>query len=327
VVSTIVKVRLAETAALLHASVAVQCAVITRVAPQPGTLLSSTYTGVTAPLQISLALALAFQVASAVVLPVPSHSTLSLAGGVRLGSVVRTIVKVRLAETAALLHASVAVQCAVITRVAPQPGTLLSSTYTGVTAPLQISLALALAFQVASAVVLPVPSHSTLSLAGGVRLGSVVSTIVKIRLAETAALLHASVAVQCAVITRVAPQPGTLLSSTYTGVTAPLQISLALAPAFQVASAVVLPVPSHSTLSLAGGVRLGSVVSTIVKVRLAETAASFLASVAVQCAVITRVAPQPGTLLSSTYTGVTAPLQISLALAPAFQVASAVVLP
>src|SRR5206468_9965813 len=135
----------------------------------------------------------------------------------------------RPARPAALLPASVAVPCRRSSGLAPQPGTLLSSTYTGVTAPLQISLALAPAFQVASAVVLPVPSHSTLSLAGGVRLGSVVSTIVKVRLAETAAVLHASAAVQCAVITRVAPQPGTLLSSTYTGITAPLQISLALA--------------------------------------------------------------------------------------------------
>src|SRR5204863_8643983 len=133
-----------------------------------------------------------------------------------------------LAESAAFLPASVSVQCAVIPPVPTRRSSVLSSTYTGVTAPLQMSLALAPAFQVASAVVLPVPSHSTLSLAGGVRLGSVVSTIVKVRLAETAALLHASVAVQCAVITRVAPQPGTLLSSTYTGVTAPLQMSLAL---------------------------------------------------------------------------------------------------
>src|SRR5204863_6898511 len=130
-----------------------------------------------------------------------------------------------------LLHPSAAVQCAVITRVAPQPGTLLSSTYTGVTAPLQLSFPTRRSSDLASAVVLPVPSHSTLSLAGGVRLGSVVSTIVKVRLAETAGRLHAWVAVQCAVITRVAPQPGTLLSSTYTGVTAPLQMSLALAPA------------------------------------------------------------------------------------------------
>src|SRR5258706_1095918 len=81
--------------------------------------------------------------------------------------------------------------------------------------PLQISLALAPAFQVASAVVLPVPSHSALSSAGVQTLANVVSPILNVQLAQTAELLHASVAVQCALITRVAPQPGALLSSTY----------------------------------------------------------------------------------------------------------------
>ncbi len=74
-------------------------------------------------------------------------------------------------------------------------------------------------------------------------------------------MLHASVAVQWALITRVAPQPATLLSSTYTGVAAPLHTSLALAPFFQSSKAARLPAPSHSTVLSAGAVTTGAVVS------------------------------------------------------------------
>src|SRR6185503_795907 len=131
-----------------------------------------------------------------------------------------------------------------------------------------MSLAVAAFFQVLNALVLPEPSHSSVALDGGVRLGAAVSTIVKVLLAEVVVLLHASVAVQCAVTTRVLPHPGPLLSSTYIGVTAPLQMSLAVAAFFQVLNALVLPEPSHSSVALAGGVRLGAAVSTIVKVLL-----------------------------------------------------------
>ena len=96
--------------------------------------------------------------------------------------------------------------------------------------------------------------------------GLVVSSIVKVLLAEVPVLPQASVEVQWAVITRVPPQPGVLLSSTYVGVDAPLQVSLALAPFFQVFKAVVLPAPSHSTIWLAGAVTVGGVVSLTVMV-------------------------------------------------------------
>src|SRR5204863_3675455 len=113
-------------------------------------------------------------------------------------------------------------------------------------------------------------------------------------LAESAAFLPASVSVQCAVIPPVPTRRSSVLSSTYTGVTAPLQMSLALAPAFQVASAVVLPVPSHSTLSLAGGVRLGSVVSTIVRAEVPTSALLSRREVVCRLALDTHDAPQPG---------------------------------
>src|SRR5437879_3187088 len=103
-----------------------------------------------------------------------------------------------------------------------------------------------------------------------VSVGPVLSLIVKVRETDVPVLPQASAAVQCALITRVAPQPATLLSSTYTGVAAPLQASLALAPLFQLLSAARLPAPSHSTVLSAGAVTTGGVSSSTVMVWLHE---------------------------------------------------------
>src|SRR6266851_3591166 len=130
--------------------------------------------------------------------------------------------------------------------------------------------------------------------------GPVLSWIVKVRVTEVPRLPQASVAVQCALITRVEPQPAVLLSSTYVALAVPLQISLALAPLFQLFRAARLPAPSHSTVLSEGAVTTGAVVSWIVKVRVAELELLPRASATVQCALTTRVAPQPGVLLSST---------------------------
>src|SRR6266446_803426 len=298
VLSLIVKVLLPEVPVLLQASVEVQWALITTVPPQPGVLLSCTYTGAAVVPQVSLALAPLFQAFRAAVLPAPSHSTVTSAGAVTSGGVLSLIVKVLLPEVPVLLQASVEVQWALITTVPPQPGVLLSCTYTGAAVVPQLSLALAPLFQAFRAAVLPAPSHSTVTSAGAVTSGGVLSLIVKVLLPEVPVLLQASVEVQWALITTVPPQPGVLLSCTYTGAAVVPQVSLALAPLFQAFRAAVLPAPSHSTVTSAGAVTSGGVLSLIVKVLLPEVPVLLQASVEVQCAWITMVPPQPGVLLS-----------------------------
>src|SRR5580765_5992644 len=98
-------------------------------------------------------------------------------------------------------------------------------------------------------------------LLGAVTTCGTVSWIVKVLLKDVPVFPHASVAVQWAVITRVAPHPGTLLSSTYTGLAAPLHVSNALAPPCHAVNAAPFPAPSHSTMVLLGAVTTGGVVS------------------------------------------------------------------
>ena len=178
------------------------------------------------------------------------HSTVTLAGQAMLGLVVSTIVIVWLHD-AEWPQPSMTVQVRVMTPVFPQAAANASLLET-VTLP---HASLPVAEPVVAGVV--GSPHSTVTLAGQLIVGFVVSTMV-IVCTHVAVWLQASVAVQVRVITPVFPQPGANESA------------LLIVTLPQVSDPVAVPVAAgdvdepHSTVASSGHWIVGTVVSTIV---------------------------------------------------------------
>ena len=202
------------------------------------------------------------QSANSVPLPLPSHSTVrSEAATSILGGVVSSIVKVAVVVLE-LLHSSVAVKVTVAEPVAPQSSESPLKSLLQVT-PEHASEAVApplFANQSFNSVVLPVPSHSTVSSEASVMAGAVVSSMVKVAVVDEL-LPDGSVTVKITVAEPVAPQ-SSLKAVKSLDQTIP-QASEAWAPpldANQLLRSVVFPVPSHSTVrSDASVVMLGAI--------------------------------------------------------------------
>ena len=148
------------------------------------------------------------------------------------------------------------------------------------------------------AVVLPAPSHSTVSsVAPAVRVGAVVSSMVNVAVVD-AALPQSSVAVK---ITSMAPVPAQVKAKSWKlldHVTLPQRSVAAPAPPLatsQAFSSSVLPRPSHSVVtSVALLAMLGGVVSLTVKVAVVVEELP-LPSVTVKVTCSDSESPQPGT--------------------------------
>ena len=264
-------------------------------------------TSVTAPPQLSVALAVAAQVATVAAL---KHSIVSdAAGTVITGGVLSSTVK-SLVAVDTFPQTSVAVNVTVIVWLQfPVGGVYVG---TSVTAPPQLSVALAVAAQVATVAAL---KHSIVSdAAGTVITGGVLSSTVK-SLVAVDTFPQTSVAVNVTVIVWLQfPVGGVYVG---TSVTAPPQLSVALAVAAQVATVAAL---KHSIVSdAAGTVITGGVLSSTVKSLVAVDTFP-QTSVAVNVTVIVWLQfPVGGVYVG---TSVTAPPQLSVALAVAAQVAT-----
>ena len=147
------------------------------------------------------------------------------------------------------------------------------------------------------AVVLPAPSHSTVSsVAPAVRVGAVVSSMVNVAVVE-AALPQSSVAVK---ITSISPDPAQVRAKSWKlllQVTSPQRSVASPAPPLasnQALSSSVLPAPSHSVVtSMAALAMLGGVVSDTLKV--ADVVLVLpLPSVTVNVTVSDSLSPQSG---------------------------------
>src|SRR6185369_14045067 len=149
---------------------------------------------------------------------------------------------------------SIAVKVTVADPLAPQPSLTPLKLLLQVTLPLHWSLATAPPWaesQLFNAVVLPLPSHSTVWLvACWLNTGATVSWIVKVAVLPLV-LPQASIAVKVTVADPLAPQPSLNAVKLLLQVTLPLHWSLATAPPWAVShafNAALLPAPSHSTV-------------------------------------------------------------------------------
>ena len=238
---------------LLHRSLAMKVRVTVYLLAQLTLLVTSlTNANDTAPLQLSVALTPVVVCAGTAL----AHVTVTGPGQVIVGTTLSFTVIIWL-QVAVLLHKSVAMNTRVTVNLLPQITLLvLSLTKLKVTAPLQLSVALAPAVVCAGTALAQV----TVTAAGQVMLGATLSNTVIVWL-HVAVLLHKSVAMNVRVTVNLLAQMTLLVKSlTKLKVVAPLQLSVAVTPAVVCAGTAL----AHVTVTAAGQVIVGATLSNTV---------------------------------------------------------------